>query len=369
MSRKKTVAVLFGGISVEHEVSLVSSRFVIENLDSSRFDVLPVFISKEGRWRRVSIDDRTGGEPRPPVPDSEIVPMLSCGSPGRFAEIAGERLGEVISVDVIFPVLHGTFGEDGTVQGLADLMGVPCVGADVLGSSLCMDKTVSKMILRQSGVPVVDFLGFERAEWERDSARVLSDVEDAVGFPCFVKSANLGSSVGVSRVDSRKDFAGAVRSALGFSERVVAERAVPGPREIEVSVIGNRDPRASVPGELLLGGNFYDYDTKYRTGFCEFAIPCELDRETRRRIEDLALASYSALRCSGMARVDFLVDGNTGSVFVSEINTIPGFTPASMYPKLWEASGLGVGEMLETLISLAEEEHRTKSRLRTDFSE
>ena len=369
MSRQKTVAVLFGGISVEHEISLVSSRFVIGNLDSSRFDVLPVFISKEGGWRRVSVDGWTGGEPRPSVPDSEIVPMLSCGSPGRFAEITGERLGDVFRVDVIFPVLHGTFGEDGTVQGLADLMGVPCVGADVLGSSLCMDKTVSKMILRQSGVPVVDFLGFERAEWEKDSARVLSDVEDAVGFPCFVKSANLGSSVGVSRVDSQKDFAGAVESALGFSERVIAERAVPSPREIEVSVIGNRDPRASVPGELLLEGNFYDYDTKYRKGFSEFAIPCGLDRETRRRIENLALASYSALRCSGMARVDFLVDGNTGSVFVSEINTIPGFTPASMYPKLWEASGLGVGEMLETLVSLAEEEHRTKGRLRTDFSE
>ena len=369
MSRKKTVAVLFGGISVEHEVSLVSSRFVVENLDSSRFDVLPIFISKEGGWRRVSAAGRPGDEPRPPAPDSQIVPVLSCDPPGRFVEISGGRVGEVFRVDVIFPVLHGTFGEDGTVQGLADLMGVPCVGADVLGSSLCMDKTVSKIMLRQSGVPVVDFLGFERTEWERDPERMLSRAEDVVGFPCFVKSANLGSSVGVSKADSPDDFAGAVRRALGFSRRVIVERAVANPREIEVSVIGNRDPRASVAGELLLGGTFYDYDTKYRKGFSEFAIPCELDRETRERIGELALASYSALRCSGMARVDFLVDGDAGSVFVSEINTIPGFTPSSMYPKLWEASGLGVAQLLETLISLAEEEHGIRRGLRTDFSE
>lgn len=364
----KTVAVLFGGISVEHEVSLVSSEFVIGSLAPSKFDVLPVFISKEGRWQRVSTERGDGGTPVVEIPGSELVPMLSGGSGGRFAEISGGGIGEIFPVDVIFPVLHGTFGEDGTVQGLADLMGVACVGAGVLGSSLCMDKTVSKNVLRQSGIPVVDFLGFTKADWRRRRDEILPAIKNVAGYPCFVKSANLGSSVGISRVDSRAGIAEAVERALGFSERVIVERAVPNPREIEVSVVGNDDPLASVPGELLLEGSFYDYSKKYREGFSGFSIPCELDEETMERIASLAVSSYKALCCCGMARVDFLVDGNTGEVFVSELNTIPGFTPSSMYPKLWEASGVRSGDLIERLVSLAERRHETKRRLGTDFS-
>ena len=367
MSRK-TIAVLFGGVSVEHEVSLVSSKFIIDNLDPSKFSLLPVFISKDGRWQRAVLENWQEGHPPALVPDSEIVPMLYGSPPGRFAEIVKGEIKEVFSVDAVFPVLHGTFGEDGSVQGLIDLMGVPCVGVDLLGSSLCIDKIVSKNILRDNGIPVVPFFGFARADWQNDKEMVLRRIEDEIGFPCFVKSSNLGSSVGVSRVSSSGEVADAVDASFDFSERVIVERAVVNLREVEVSVIGNQDPRASVPGELVVEGGFYDYQKKYHDESTELRIPCDLAPEIQERVRTLALASYTALCCNGMARVDFLVDSGTDQVFVSEINTIPGFTPISMYPKLWEASGLGVGEMLEMLIELAEQRHRMRRDIRTDFS-
>ena len=368
MSRK-TIAVLFGGISVEHEVSLVSSKFVISNLDPSKFALLPIFISKEGRWQRAVVENWPDDEPPALVPGSEIVPMLQGSPPGRFVEIAGGGIRETFSVDLVFPVLHGTFGEDGTVQGLIDLMGVPCVGADLLGSSLCIDKTVSKTILRDNGIPVVPFFGFSKTGWQNDREGILRRIEDEIGFPCFVKSSNLGSSVGVSKVDSPGTVSAAVEASFDFSERVIIERAVLNLREVEVSVIGNHDPKASVPGELVVQGGFYDYEKKYQDESTEFRIPCDLAPRIQERIRTLALASYSALCCTGMARVDFLVDVEAEQVYVSEINTIPGFTPISMYPKLWEASGLCVGEMLEMLVELAEQRHQVRRELRTDFSD
>ena len=354
---RKTVAVLFGGVSVEHEISLVSSRFIISSFDSSKFSLLPIFISKEGRWQRAVADNWPDGGPPALISDSEIVPMLQGFSPGRLAEVVAGQIMEVFSVDAVFPVLHGTFGEDGSVQGLIDLMGVPCVGADLLGSSLCIDKTVSKNILRDNGIPAVPFFGFSKTRWQNARQEILRRAEDEIGFPCFIKSSNLGSSVGVSRVSSPEAVADAVDASFDFSER-----------EVEVSVIGNQDPRASVPGELVVKGGFYDYQRKYHDESTELRIPCDLDPETQQRIRTLALASYSALCCTGMARVDLLVDADTDQVFVSEINTIPGFTPISMYPKLWEASGLPVGEMLEMLVELAEQRHRMRRELRTDFS-
>ena len=366
---KKTIAVLFGGISVEHEISLVSSKFVIDNLDPSKFVTLPIFISKEGHWQRAVIESWAEGEPPALIPDSEIVPMLQGSSPGRLAEIIEGEITKIFSVDAVFPVLHGTFGEDGSVQGLIDLMGVPCVGADLLGSSLCIDKIVSKTILRDNGVPVVPFFGFSKTGWENDKEATLSRVKDEIGFPCFIKSSNLGSSVGVSRVDFPGAVSDAVEASFDFSERVIIERAVLNLREVEVSVMGNQDPKASVPGELVVQGGFYDYEKKYYDESTEFRIPCGLDPKIQDKIRTLALASYSALCCTGMARVDFLVDVDTEQVFVSEINTIPGFTPISMYPKLWEASGIPVGEMLEMLVGLAEQRHQMRRELRTDFSD
>ena len=367
MSRK-TIAVLFGGVSVEHEISLVSSKFVIANLDPSKFAVLPIFISKEGRWQRAVFENWPEGEPPALIPDSEILPMLQGSPPGRLAEIVEGEATKIFSVDFVFPVLHGTFGEDGSVQGLIDLMGIPCVGADLLGSSLCIDKIVSKAILRDNGIPVVPFFGFAKTGWENNQEAILRRIEDEIGFPCFVKSSNLGSSVGVSRVDSPGAVADAVEASFDFSERVIVEQAVLNLREVEVSVMGNQDPKASVPGELVVQGSFYDYEKKYHDQSTELCIPCDLDQEVQDEIKALALASYTALCCTGMARVDFLVDADTDQVFVSEINTIPGFTPVSMYPKLWEASGIPVGEMLEMLVELAERRHRMRRELRTDFS-
>ena len=366
---KKTIAVLFGGISVEHEISLVSSKFVIDNLDPSKFTLLPIFISKAGHWQRAVTENWLAGEPPALVPDSEIVPMLQGSPPGRFAEVVGGEIKETFSVDLVFPVLHGTFGEDGTVQGLIDLMGIPCVGADLLGSSLCIDKTVSKTILRANGIPVVPFFGFSKTGWQNYKEEILRRIENEIGFPCFVKSSNLGSSVGVSKVDSVEAASDAVEASFDFSERVIVEQAVLNLREVEVSVMGNQDPKASVPGELVVRGGFYDYEKKYHNESTEFRIPCDLDHEIQDKIRTLALASYSALCCTGMARVDFLVDADTEQVFVSEINTIPGFTPISMYPKLWEESGIPVGKMLEMLVELAEQRHRMRRELRTDFSD
>lgn len=366
MSRK-TIAVLFGGTSVEHEVSLVSSKFVIANLDPSKFALLPIFISKEGCWQRALIEDWPDDAPPALVPDSEIAPMLQGSPPGRLVEIVGGEIKKTFSVDIVFPVLHGTFGEDGTVQGLIDLMGVPCAGADLLGSSLCIDKTVSKTILRDNGIPVVPFFGFSKTDWQNDREGILRRLENETGFPCFVKSSNLGSSVGVSKVDSAETVSDAIEASFDFSERVIVERAVLNLREVEVSVIGNHDPKASIPGEVVVEGGFYDYARKYRDESTEFRIPCDLDPEIQDEIRALAISSYSVLCCTGMARVDFLVDADTERVFVSEINTIPGFTPISMYPKLWEASGLPAGEMFEMLIELAERRHRMRKELRTDF--
>ncbi len=365
---RKTIAVLFGGVSVEHEVSLVSSKFIVSNLDPSKFSLLPIFISKDGRWQRAVLENWQEGRTPDLVPDSEIVPMLQGSPPGRFAETVRGEIQDIFSVDAVFPVLHGTFGEDGSVQGLIDLMGVPCVGADLLGSSLCIDKIVSKNILRDNGIPVVPFFGFSKTEWHNGKEEILCRAEDEIGFPCFVKSSNLGSSVGVSRVSSSGTAADAVEASFDFSERVIVESAVMNLREVEVSVMGNEDPRASVPGELIVEGGFYDYEKKYHDESTKFRIPCDLARETQERVRALALASCAALCCTGMARVDFLVDTDTNQVFVSEINTIPGFTPISMYPKLWEASGLCVGEMLEMLVEFAEQRHRMRRELRTDFS-
>ncbi len=364
---KKNIAVLFGGISVEHEISLVSSRFVFENLDPSRFDAVAVFISKDGKWRRALIEDWPEGKAPALVPDSELVAVFSSSTPGRFIEITGGKIGKTFSVDVIFPALHGTFGEDGTVQGLADLMGVACVGADVLGSAVCMDKIVSKTILRARGLPVVPFLDFMKTDWSDERQKIVRRIREEIGFPCFVKCSNLGSSVGIYKVDSSESTSEVVDRAFEFSHRVLVERAVVDPREVEVGVIGNIPPRVSDPGELLLGGDFYDYSRKYGDDMVEFRIPCELAPGLRKRIKKLTVQSCSVLGCGGMARVDFLVSGSD-EVFVSEVNTIPGLTPASMYPKLLETEGFSAEKMIDTLISLAEDRYRAKKNLRTDFS-
>jgi D-alanine-D-alanine ligase len=350
---KLRVAVLFGGRSAEHEISLLSARFVLESLDPDRFEPVLVGIDKSGRWslqepslllgaardpRAVALD---GTKPRvllPPHPDAGLV----------AASGAGPALGRV---DVVFPVLHGPLGEDGTVQGLLELAGVPYVGSGVLGSAVGMDKDVMKRLLTEAGLPILSYRTVRRARWEREREAVLGDAR-ALGLPVFVKPANLGSSVGVSRVTQAPALAAAVEHALEFDDKIVIEVGVEQPKEVEVAVLGGDEPFASVPGEIVVGhaDGFYSYAAKYLDADGAVTrIPAALDDAQAAEARRLALATFAALEAEGLARVDLFLDA-TGRFWVNEINTLPGFTSISMFPKLMEASGIGARALVTRLI-------------------
>ena len=318
---RKTVAVLYGGRSGEHEVSIRSAESIMKALDPERYNVLHFFINKFGRW-----------SPRPIVPE-----------PGRNAEI-----------DVVFPVLHGTFGEDGTVQGLLELADLPYVGPGVLGSAAAMDKEVAKRLCCQAGVPVVDYLVVDR-DFQVE--------QNTLPYPLFVKPANLGSSVGISKARTPEELTAAVALAAQFDRKILIERTIVG-QEIECAVLGNREPAASVPCEILPSREFYDYEDKYLLDRTEFRLPADLPEDRIQEIRRLAVLAFQALQCEGMARVDFLIEGSTGQIFLNEVNTIPGFTSISMYPKMWEHSGLPYPKLLDRLIDLAIERHADKQKLR-----
>jgi D-alanine-D-alanine ligase len=270
------------------------------------------------------------------------------------------------AVDVVFPVLHGTFGEDGTVQGLLELAGIPYVGAGVLGSAAGMDKDVMKRLFRDAGLPVVPWVLVLRGEWEQEPARVRRRIEKEIGYPLFVKPANLGSSVGISKVTRRRGLAAALSLGAEYDRKVLVEKAVEA-REIECSVLGNDRPQASVPGEVVPVNEFYDYEAKYLKEGSELIIPAKLTPRQTKQVQELALGAFQAIDCAGMARVDFLLDRKTGKVFVNEINTIPGFTPISMYPKMWAASGIPYPQLLDRLLALALERQREKNRTRFGY--
>ena len=318
---KKSVAILYGGRSGEHEVSLRSAESVMNALDPERYKVLKFFISREGRW-----------SPRAITPE-----------PGRNPEI-----------DVVFPVLHGTFGEDGTVQGLLELADLPYVGPGVLGSSVAMDKDVAKRLCLQAGVPVVAYY----VAYSPDDA-----AKNPFEYPVFVKPANLGSSVGISKAKSADELRDAIAVARQYDIKVIVERAIVG-MELECSVLGNGDPQASLPCEILPSRDFYDYDDKYLLDKTEVRLPAALDEATTAELRRTAVAAYQALGCEGMSRVDFLLEAATGRLFVNEVNTIPGFTSISMYPKMWEHSGIPYPKLLDRLIELALERHARKRSLR-----
>lgn len=365
---KLTVGVIFGGRSVEHEVSLLSARSIIRNIDSGKYAIFPIFIEKSGIWRRASVSSWLQDGGLEFSGDSFLSPSLNPANPA-FYEISGRELINEHKVDVIFPVLHGTYGEDGTVQGMFELMGIPYVGASVLGSSVGMDKIVMKTLLKDSGLPVPEYLGFYKYDWASGKKRLSARILEEIGLPCFVKSANLGSSVGITKVKSEDELQGAVDYSCRFSERVIVERAVKKPREIEVSVLGNDDPQASCPGEVVPHREFYDYTAKYLEEGTGLIAPAELDRETSEKLRDYAVRAFRALDCSGMGRVDFLLEDGTNEIFVSEINTIPGFTQISMYPRLWGVSGVSFPELVNRLIELAIERRRQADSLESDFSE
>lgn len=365
---KLTVGVIFGGRSVEHEVSLLSAKSIIKKIDPEKYEVLPIFIEKGGIWRRASVSAWLQGEGFEFFENSVLSPSLNPGN-RAFYEISDNGSVSVHKVDVLFPVLHGTYGEDGTVQGMFELMGIPYVGAAVLGSSVSMDKIAMKTILKASGLPVVEYIGFRKYDWETGKDAVIARIVKEIGLPCFVKSADLGSSVGITKVKTEGGLSGAVNHSCRFSRRVIVERAVRNPREIEVSVLGHDDPQASCPGEVVPHREFYDYTAKYLEEGTGLIAPAEVDEETTEKLRDYAVRTFKALDCSGLGRVDFLLEEGTNEIFVSEINTIPGFTQISMYPRLWEVSGMSYVELVNRLIELAIERRRYTDSFESDYSE
>jgi D-alanine-D-alanine ligase len=360
MSAKKRlrVGVLFGGRSGEHEVSLASAASVIRALDPEKYEVVPIGISKDGRWLV-----GTGAQKMLPdvLKSGERVVLPSDPSAAALVPLAGGTGQPSVMVDVVFPVLHGTFGEDGTIQGLLDLAGLPYVGAGVLGSAVGMDKDVQKRLFLEAGLPVGPFLAIRRSEWEKDRAAVIKLIKKKLRFPIFVKPATLGSSVGMTRVTKPQEIGPAMDLAAEFALKIVVERGIVG-REIEVSVLGNDDVRASIPGEIVPHREFYDYAAKYLEAGTRLVIPAPLTKKQVAQFQDYAIRAFQAIEGTGMARCDFFLEKRTGKIFVNELNTIPGFTSISMYPKLWEASGLPYSELIDCLIGLALDLHREKAR-------
>jgi D-alanine-D-alanine ligase len=354
--KRLRIGVLFGGRSGEHEVSLASAASVIRGLDPDKYEAVPIGISKEGHWL-------VGSAAQKMLPDvlKAGQRVVMAADPTDAALIPLDRSGGGQRLDVVFPVMHGTFGEDGTIQGLLDLAGLPFVGAGVLGSAVAMDKDVAKRLLQTAKIPVVPWLTVYRADWERVPQDIRQRVEKKFRYPVFVKPATLGSSVGMTKVHSPEELAPALNLAAEFAMKILVERAMVA-REIEVSVLGNHEPKASVPGEIIPHREFYDYQAKYLEEGTQLLIPAKLKPGEQKKIQSYAVAAFRALELAGMARVDFFLEKKTGKIFLNEVNTIPGFTSISMYPKMWEASGIPFRELISKLIELALEIHREKER-------
>jgi D-alanine-D-alanine ligase len=359
--RKLRVGVIYGGRSGEHEVSIASAAAIFKHLDPAKYEAVPIKIGKDGRWAL------TGDVPK----------ALSAAEVHRQSETTALQPIEPTTVlstthiDVVFPVLHGPYGEDGTVQGLLELANVPYVGAGVLGSAVGMDKAVMKTLFAARGLPIVPHLTIMRREWHSDPKTLTSRVANELRYPVFVKPANLGSSVGISKAKNDESFREAMELALRFDKKIVVEAGVPNAREIECAVLGNDEPEASVPGEIIVThrDGFYSYTAKYiDADGATTKIPADLPAATIDTVKRLSVDAFRALELSGMARVDFFVDGQTGALFLNEVNTIPGFTSISMYPKMWEASGLAYPALLDRLLTLALERHADKQLLHTSIT-
>jgi D-alanine-D-alanine ligase len=354
---KLRVGVIYGGRSGEHEVSIVSAASIFKHLDRTRFQPVPIRIDKDGRWVLGAKEPTaiSAGD----APDDGPVGALQVTEP--TAAIGG-------GIDVVFPVLHGPYGEDGTVQGLLELANVPYVGAGVLGSALGMDKAVSKTVFAAHGLPIVPYLTMTAHEWKTGARDVTTRVSTTLGYPVFVKPANLGSSVGISRATSDSELSESIRAALEYDRKLVIEAGVPNAREIECAVLGNDEPEASLPGEIVVThpDGFYSYDAKYLDpSGATPKIPADLPPEMIDRVRRLSIEAFRALDLAGMARVDFFLDGRDDLLYLNEVNTIPGFTAISMYPKMWEATGLSYSDLLSRLLTLAIERHEQKQQLRT----
>ena len=368
MDNKLRIAVLFGGRSGEHEVSLMSAKSVLDVLDPAKYEIIQIGITHAGAWftgpnacealERGNIGELTACTilPDPSKPALYVL---------RFTD-GGTTLEKLTELDVVFPVLHGTFGEDGTLQGLLELADLAYVGAGVTGSSVGMDKGIFKDVMRANGIPTVESVIVLRSEVEKNTEAVIRRAEAVGPYPLFVKPANLGSSVGITKCSSRADLGEGLMEAAAYDRRVLVERGV-NAREIEVSVLGNDAPQASLPGEVLPSREFYSYESKYVDGTSGLLLPAPLPAETAEKIRQMAVTAYKAIDCAGMARVDFFVERTTGNIYLNEVNTIPGFTSISMYPKLWEASGLPYTKLVDRLIELALERKTDRDRTERRF--
>lgn len=368
---KLRVGVIFGGQSGEHEVSLASARAVMAALDPEKYEVVPIGITHAGRWLTTGdpLALLTAGDPDLAVPAAEPAQTAIAAAPATYRELVPGATGQRFpALDVVFPVLHGPFGEDGTLQGLLELAGVPYVGCGVLASAVGMDKITSKAVFAAAGLPQTRYLGFTRAEWERRPAEVIARVEATLTYPLFIKPANLGSSIGISKATDAAGLAAGLAEAARYDRRLVVEEAVPNAREIEVSVLGNDDPLASLPGEVVPSNEFYDYAAKYLDGKSALLIPAPLPEPLSASVREMAVRAYRALDAAGLARVDFLLNDATGALFINEVNTMPGFTAISMYPKLWAATGLSYAELCDRLIELALERRQERARSLTSYA-
>jgi D-alanine-D-alanine ligase len=391
--KKLRVGILFGGRSGEHEVSLLSAASVFNAIDKNKYEVVPIGITKQGHWvtaadaerllkgKAADHEDRhlRAGDPQatpaaavlasgesvvvPPEPQQPGRSLAAFQTENAMVRRAADR---AINVDIIFPVLHGTFGEDGTIQGLLELADLPYVGAGVLGSAAGMDKDIMKALFHAAGLPIVKHATVLRSDWEAGPKKVQNLVESRLKYPVFVKPANLGSSVGISKAHDRKELGPAIDEAARFDRKIVIEQGVGGrkqkAREIECAVLGNDKPEASVPGEIVPGQEFYDYNAKYLDEGSQLIIPAKLSKAETKKVQQLAIAAFKAVDCSGLARVDFLMEPKTRKIYLNEINTMPGFTSISMYPKLWAATGVTYPELIERLIQLGMERHQEKKK-------
>ena len=352
---KFRVAILYGGRSAEHEVSVVSARSVMAAIDRSKYEIVPIAITKSGRWMLPAKTPDRLEAPKGSLPGTgeEGTSVALTGDAG-LKPIDGGTAG-VGPIDVVFPVLHGPFGEDGTVQGMLELAGVPYVGAGVLASALGMDKEMHKQLFRSRGLPVVPYLHVHTEDWQRGPDAVLELAEEEIGLPAFTKPSSLGSSIGVSKCRTPDELRAGLNLAFEHDRKALVERAI-NARELECAVLGNDDPEASIVGEILPSHEFYDFDAKYIDDASELRIPAPIPENVSEEIRHLAVEAFRAIDCAGMARVDFFYEEPTGAVYVNEINTIPGFTPISMYPKLWDATGIPYAKLIDRLIELALEQ-------------
>ena len=374
--KKLRVGIIYGGRSGEHEVSLASAAAVFQNLDPERYEGVAIRIEKDGRWALPSTPPKVMKAAdvikgaTPPADDNtrQAHPMAFPGGDTLLTVDASARESvSGVKLDVVFPVLHGPYGEDGTVQGLLELANVPYVGAGVLASAVGMDKAAMKLVFAAKGLPICDYEVVLKRDWQRDERAVMQAVTARLGFPVFVKPANLGSSVGISKAKHAAELRTAIALAAQFDRKIVIEAAVPQAREIEVAVLGNDDPEASVPGEIIPSGEFYDYEAKYVSDDSRSVIPAGIDAARTAEVRAMAIAAFKAIDGAGMARVDFLLAGDSQVLYLNEVNTIPGFTTISMYAKMWEASGLPYARLLDRLIALAIERHGEKQLLRTSM--